>query len=126
MKIHQKQIVVSTDDLDQNNHVNNVRYVKWVNDIALSHWEKEAPKPIKNQHFWVMLSHNIEYKHQILLGETVTLKTYVQSCEGLFSVRIVEILVDDKLCAYSKTKWCFMNSDTLKPNRIPQEIIDLF
>lgn len=126
MKIHQKQIQVSQNDLDQNNHVSNIRYVKWVNDIAKSHWETEAPKTILNHYFWVLLSHNIEYKHQILLGETVTLKTYVKSCEGLFSIRIVEILVDKKLCAYSETKWCFMNSETLKPNRIQQEIIDLF
>ncbi|MBN2868146.1 MAG: thioesterase family protein [Flavobacteriaceae bacterium] len=126
MKIHQKQIQVTLDDLDQNNHVNNIRYVKWVNDIAISHWETEAPKTILDHYFWVMLSHNIEYKHQILLGETVTLKTYVKSCEGLFSIRIVEILVDKKLCAHSETKWCFMNSETLKPNRIPQEIITLF
>lgn len=126
MKIHQKQIQVSQNDLDQNNHVSNIRYVKWVNDIAKSHWETEAPKTILNHYFWVLLSNNIEYKHQILLGETVTLKTYVKSCEGLFSIRIVEILVDKKLCAYSETKWCFMNSETLKPNRIQQEIIDLF
>ncbi|WP_304144605.1 thioesterase family protein [Mesoflavibacter zeaxanthinifaciens] len=126
MKIHQKQILVTKEDLDQNNHVNNIRYVKWVNDIAISHWETEVSTTILDQYFWVMLSHNIDYKHQILLGETVTLKTYVKSCEGLFSIRIVEILVDKKLCAYSETKWCFMNSKTLKPNRIPQEIIDLF
>lgn len=126
MKIHQKQIQVIQDDLDQNNHVNNIRYVKWVNDIAMSHWQTQASQSNLDHYFWVMLSHKIEYKHQILLGETVTLKTYVKSCEGLFSIRIVEILVGKKLCAYSETKWCFMNNKTLKPNRIPQEIIALF
>ena len=126
MDIHLKTLTVTKDDLDELNHVNNVRYIQWVNDAAKSHWLSQANPDILKQYFWVLVSHNIDYKREIKLGETVTLKTYVKSCQGLISLRVVEVLVNQTLCAYSETKWCFMSIKTQKPTRITPEITTLF
>ena len=32
--VHIKEIVVNDEHLDQNNHVNNVQYVHWVEEMA--------------------------------------------------------------------------------------------
>ena len=128
MQTFEKTIIVSKDDLDQLNHVNNVRYVKWVQDIAEAHWLKNAPKTILDNYFWVMLSHNIQYKGEALLGDELTVKTYVSKSEGLTSIRHVEITnnTNNKLIITSETKWCFMNTATKKPSRIPAEVAKLF
>lgn len=126
MKTYNKNLIVTLDDLDALNHVNNVRYIEWVNHIAKTHWQKEAPTKMQNDFYWVLLSHHIDYKHQIVLGDTVTLKTYIKSCQGVKSVRVVEVLVDDKICAYSKTKWCLIHAETNKPARITNDIISIF
>lgn len=128
MQTFEKTIIVFKDDLDQLNHVNNVRYVQWVQDIAEAHWLKNAPKTILENYFWVMLSHNIQYKGEALLGDELTVKTFVSKSEGLTSIRHVEITnnANDKLIVTSETKWCFMNTATKKPARIPAEVAKLF
>ena len=128
MQTFEKTITVSKDDLDQLNHVNNVRYVQWVQDIAEAHWLKNAPKTILENYFWVMLSHNIQYKGEALLGDELNIKTYVSKSKGLTSIRHVEITnkTNDKLIVTSETKWCFMNTATKKPAKILTDVAKLF
>ena len=128
MQIFEKLITVSQDDLDELNHVNNVRYVKWVNDIAKENWQENASKEMLKEYFWVLLSHHIEYKSSALLNDVVKLKTYVIKAEGVTSTRIVEMYDDksQKLLVKSETHWCLMSSKTMRPTRINSEIANLF
>ena len=128
MQIFEKTITVSKEDLDQLNHVNNVRYVQWVQDMAEAHWLQNVTVDILDNYFWVLVSHHIDYKNQAVLGDVLKLKTYVSKSEGFFSIRSVDIYntSNDKLIVKSETKWCFMSLVTKRPTRIPIEIITLF
>ncbi|WP_422104927.1 acyl-CoA thioesterase [Winogradskyella sp.] len=128
MQTYEKTITVSEEDLDQLNHVNNVRYVQWVQDMAEAHWLQNATKAILDHYFWVLVSHHIDYKNQAVLGDQLRLKTYVSKSEGIFSIRQVDIYnaSNDKLIVKSETKWCLMSIKTKRPTRIPAEIITLF
>lgn len=128
MKIYEQILQVKPDDLDELNHVNNVRYIEWVNDVAKAHWTKLATQDMLQNYFWVLINHHITYKSQAILNDNILLKTFVKSSEGVTSTRIVEIYNNDtqKLLATSETKWCFMDAKAKKPARITSEIINLF
>ncbi|AUC83681.1 thioesterase [Lacinutrix sp. Bg11-31] len=128
MQVFTQTLIVAKEDLDELNHVNNVRYIDWVNNIAKSHWLEKASKNITDNYFWVLLSHTIDYKKPAFLNDGLLLKTYVTKAEGVTSIRIVEILnaKTNILLAKSETKWCFIDSKTLKPTRITEEIKKLF
>jgi len=128
LQTFEKTITVSEADLDQLNHVNNVRYVQWVQDMAEAHWLQNANKAILENYFWVLVSHHIDYKRQAILGDVLRLKTYVSKYEGFFSLRQVEIYnsLNDKLLVKSETKWCLMSMASKTPIRIPSELITLF
>ncbi|MCQ0110797.1 acyl-CoA thioesterase [Zhouia amylolytica] len=128
MKIYEKHITVRKEDLDSMNHVNNVRYVQWVQDIAEEHWIALTDKILQEKYLWVVLSHHIEYKGEALVNDIIKLKTYVANSEGVRSVRIVEMYNSqtDKLLVKAETNWCLINASTKKPLRIPQEIKDIF
>ena len=127
MQTFETTLVVTQNDLDELNHVNNIRYVEWVQDVAKSHWLSNASPEIINNYYWVMLSHYIEYKSEALLNDAIKLKTYVINCEGVTTTRMVEICnSNDKLLAKSETTWCLINSQTKRPAQITPEIIDLF
>lgn len=128
MQIFEKTITVSHHDLDGLNHVNNVRYVQWVQDVAEAHWSLKAPTEILDAYFWVMLSHHIQYKGQAFLNDVLVLKTFVTKSEGVTSTRMVEIYNKNsgKLLTNSETNWCFMSKENNRPARIPQNIIELF
>lgn len=127
MLTFEKEITVSTKDLDARNHVNNVRYVQWVQDIAEDNWIANTTTALREMYYWVMLSHHIQYKAEAVLGDQLLLKTYVTKSEGLRSTRIVDIYNQktNKLLTTSETIWCLMSHETHKPTRITQEIIDL-
>jgi len=119
---------VIADDLDELDHVNNVQYVHWVNDIAKMHWQKNASDEMLEDFFWVLLTHHIEYKSSAVLNDSILLKTYVTKAEGVTSIRIVEMYLkgSNKLIATSETKWCLMDVKTKRPTRITQELANLF
>ena len=59
MESFEKLIKVTKEDLDELQHVNNVRYVQWVQDAAEAHWMSKASAQILEHYFWVMV--RIEY-----------------------------------------------------------------
>ncbi|NNK20074.1 MAG: acyl-CoA thioesterase [Flavobacteriaceae bacterium] len=119
---------VGEEDLDDLDHVNNVRYVQWIQDISKAHWESRAPESMRNNVIWVVKQHMIQYKNSAKLGDTVLMQTYIDHSAGPISIRVVEMF--DKTTKLpllkSETQWCLINSKTLKPMRIPDEIRSVF
>jgi len=128
LKTFTKIVTVNKEDLDDLNHVNNVRYIDWVNSIAKAHWIHKTSTKIQDNYFWILIAHTITYKKPAFINDELLLKTYIINAEGVTSTRIVDIYnnTTQTLLAQSKTKWCFMNSQTKKPARIPSEISNLF
>ncbi len=128
MEVYEQDILVSESDLDELEHVNNVRYVQWVQDIAESHWLSKANAEILDSFFWVLIDHHIQYKGEARLGDVILAKTYVKSSEGLISTRIVEMIDKkrQKLIVKSTTKWCLMNKKSKRPTRITKTLQSLF
>lgn len=128
MQIFETQITVTEDDLDELNHVNNVRYVSWVNDAAKLHWEKNSTVDMRSKYYWILLSHLIEYKSSAFLNDLINIKTYVTKSEGVTSSRTVEMYHSNtnKLLVKSETNWCLKDSSTNRPTRISEEIVKLF
>ncbi|MFD2552175.1 acyl-CoA thioesterase [Bizionia sediminis] len=119
-------IHVTETDLDNLNHVNNVRYVQWVEDVAKMHWFSKAPNTITDFYFWIMLEHQISYKKPAFLNDEITLKTYVPEAKGVTCTRVVEILKNNVLLAKSETKWCLMAGNPMRPTRITPDIKAIF
>ncbi|MEE9349066.1 MAG: thioesterase family protein [Flavobacteriaceae bacterium] len=118
--------VVTKDEIDFLNHVNNVVYLQWINDVSLKHWLSISNKHINSAYYWVAVRHEIDYKKSAFLKDTITLKTWIDSLEGVKSIRIVEVYKEDILIAKSKTIWCLMDAKTEKISKIPDEIKKLF
>lgn len=128
MKKYLRQQRVIEDDLDELNHVNNIRYIEWVMSIAKKHWQKEANEAIFNRYFWVLTDHHIQYKKPAFLNDQLSLETYVVKSSGAISERVVEIYHSDskQLLAVSKTTWCLIDNQSKKPSRMTDEMAQLF
>nr|WKN37186.1 thioesterase family protein [Tunicatimonas sp. TK19036] len=119
---------VQPDDLDVMQHVNNVRYVQWIQDVAEAHWRHQAPDDMQQQFVWVVLSHFIEYKNPVFLPDDVQLRTYVGEASGPKYDRFVEIWKpqEEKLCVKAKSVWCLLDAQTQRPKRVTNEIRQIF
>ena len=66
---YQHKLEISDDDIDHLGHVNNVVYVRWVQEVAASHWEHVASPILKTKYAWVVLRHEIDYKNPAFLKD---------------------------------------------------------
>ena len=47
-------IAIEPSDIDQLGHVNNVTYLRWVQDVAVAHWQSVAPAADQASLLWVV------------------------------------------------------------------------
>lgn len=127
-QIFEKEIKVTPSDLDEQNHVNNVQYVQWIQDVAKGHWEDRASKTQKEEFFWVVVRHEIDYKQQAFLDDEILLQTYVDQITNVTSIRHVSIKNKNtnKVLAQAKTTWCLMSHESKRPARIDENMKVLF
>ena len=125
---HQKRIVVKSADIDELNHVNNVVYLSWVQDIAKEHWQVRASQEILNQYKWVVVNHKITYKKPLKIHQKAFIKTQVfDNAKGALWGRMVWIYDDSEvLVAEANTQWCLIDTQSFKPRRITDEIKSVF
>lgn len=121
------EITPQPDDIDVNEHVNNVVYLRWAQDIATAHWDSRVPADELARWGWVALRHEIDYRRPLLPGETALARTWVGECRGPRFVRLVRIDgPDGEVCAQVKSEWCLLDAQTKRPTRVPGAIIELF
>ena len=115
-------------DIDELGHVNNTVYLKWVQDIAVQHFRTLAPKEMQAQVFWVALRHEIDYRDPILLGDEVEVRTWLGKLHGAKFDRHVDIRKkgSTRFSSRSVTTWCMINQETKRPQRVPQDVLDMF
>lgn len=121
---YQKQIQVTEAHIDQNNHVNNVQYVHWVEEMATEHWELVKEKTDYPDDIWMLVDHHIQYKKQVYLGDIITVKTYPKAPEGIKQPRKVEFYCNDKLVVDSSTLWVLVDLKTQKIKRLDSDWLD--
>jgi acyl-CoA thioester hydrolase len=123
--IFELKIKVTAEHIDKLNHVNNVVYVKWMDWVAVEHWEfltKNNPLP---EHIWVVLKHEIDYLKQAILGDDITVKTWVGETRGFKSERLMAFYKGSELLVKAKTVWGMLNSKNFKPTRIRENVLNV-
>lgn len=123
-----KEITVIQDDLDNLKHVNNVRYLHWVQEIAEEHWKALSKNKWNNEYIWVVRKHEITYYNAAFLNDILHINTYIEKNKGPISTRIVEFKNNKTgtLLVSSSTDWCLLDKKTLRLKRIPDAISTLF
>ena len=111
---------VRPEDIDQLNHVNNVVYLRWVQEAAVAHWTAAAAPEAQAALFWVVVRHEIDYKRPALLGDAIIARTWVGPATQLAFERNTEILRgrDRALLARARTLWCPMDMATGRPAQV--------
>ncbi len=112
--------------IDALNHVNNVVYLEWVQEISVLHWNNLITDKIKAQYIWVAIRHEIDYVNPSFLNDVITVYTWIDETKGVKSIRIVHIYCEDKLLVKAKTTWVLLDAKSLKPKRIGKDLIELF
>jgi acyl-CoA thioester hydrolase len=117
-------ITATPADIDELGHVNNAVWVKWIQDIAVAHWEAVAPPQHRAAYLWVVTRHEIDYRGNIGAGETVTGETWIeQPPQGArFDRRVRFTAADGKVKVEAVTTWALIDKATGRLSRVRDEI----
>lgn len=122
---------VTPDEIDRVGHVNNIEYLRWLQEAAIAHsavqgWPAGAYHELGQG--WVVRSHFIEYLVPAFVGDTIVVRTWIADMKRVTSMRRYELIrpADGKQLAVASTNWAFVNFSNLQPCRVPAAVIQAF
>lgn len=117
-------IPVEAADIDELGHVNNVTYLRWVQEVAIAHWRAIAAAEDQAKLRWVVVRHEIDYKHPAYAGDGIVVKTWVGTASRIRFERHTELLRagDRCLLAKARTLWCPIDAATGKPTSVGPDV----
>ena len=121
-------IQVQPSDIDELGHVNNVVYLRWVQDAAVAHWRSAATPQQVAEVLWVVVRHEIDYKHPARRDDALVARTWVGAATPRTFERHTEILrgADRRVLARARTLWVPVAPDTLRPMHVGDEVRERF
>lgn len=125
-QIYRYELVVPKEAEDQNGHVNNVEYLRWMQDAAIRHSETTGGTAAMNAAgaTWVVRTHRIEYLKPAFAGDRVVVVTWVSNFRRVQSLRKYRIIrpADKALLAEGETDWVFVDAQKGTLRSIPKEL----
>ncbi len=110
-------ITVAPEDIDEQGHVNNVVFLRYVQEAATAHWRARATPEDQAALVWVVVRHEIDYKRPAFLGDELVAETWVGPATRSLFERRVEILRvrDRRVLVAARTLWCPLDARTMRP-----------
>lgn len=119
-------ILVLATDLDELHHVNNIVYLRYLQEAAIAHWYSRAPREVAEAFRWVVRQHQITYYQPAFLGEELVVSTWIEAFKGVTSLRRYEIHRGDTRLVEATTTWISLDAQTLRPKRITEKLMPYF
>jgi acyl-CoA thioester hydrolase len=122
---------VAESDLDPIGHVNNIAYVRWIQDVAVAHSAAVGFDYAAYQRLgaiFVVRRHEVDYLRPIGPGQRIVARTWVTDVAGAKCHRHTEIrtLDSDHPAVRGLTTWVFVSIANGRPTRIPPEVLTAF
>ena len=128
VRIFRYPFVFPPEAEDENRHVNNIEYVRKLQEAAIAHTLQNGWSPGElHEHgwTWVVRSHFIEYLQPCRAGEEIAILTWVSSFKKIRSLRKYRFVrtADGAVLANAETDWVFLDFHKGRPVSIPPEVL---
>ncbi|MDB5307848.1 MAG: acyl-ACP thioesterase [Gemmataceae bacterium] len=119
------RVAVRPDDIDPQRHVNNVAFVRYVQEAAVAHWRAAAPKDLQASFTWVVRRHEIDYLRPGLPGDELVARTWVGEPAGATWERFTEISRSDgQVLVTARTVWVLLDAATGRLRRVERSMVE--
>jgi len=119
-----RNFTAQPDDIDALGHVNNAVWVRWIQEMATSHWQAVAAPAHIAAYYWVVTRHEIDYRGNIAAGECVTARTWIESEPkgAQFDRRVDFVDAKGKVIVRANTTWAMIDKATGRLVRVRSEV----
>jgi acyl-CoA thioester hydrolase len=118
------QFTPTPTDIDELGHVNNAVWVRWIQDMATSHWSATAAPEHVAAYIWVVTRHEIDYRGNVSLGESVIGRTWIEKPPkgARFDRRVEFVNAGGKVIVSANTSWAMLERASGRLMRVPVEV----
>lgn len=127
-KEHTLEVTAEPTDIDENGHVSNLVYLRWVLEAAVAHSEAVGwphTRYIAAGAVFVVRRHEIDYLASAMAGDRLQIVTHIEGWSAATSVRKTRIVRDGKDLARCVTTWAFLGLNG-RPRRIAADVVESF
>ncbi|MCM8557819.1 acyl-CoA thioesterase [Sphingomicrobium sediminis] len=126
--VFELSLTAKAEQIDELGHVNNAEWVRWIQEVATSHWYAVADEALAEAVFWVVIRHEIDYLRPLHEGESVIARTWIdEEVRGARSNRHMEFVGEDgKTLVRAVTNWAMIDKASGRPARVRKEHIAPF
>ncbi len=124
-------LTAHVDDEDENGHVSNVAYVRWIQDATRAHSEAVGLDRAAYERLggtFIVKRHEVDYRQGCRAGDELVLTTSVEEIRVASAVRRTRIvrLGDGAEILKARTEWVFVSIAGHRPVRIPPDVMNGF
>ncbi|MBF9152842.1 acyl-CoA thioesterase [Novosphingobium jiangmenense] len=121
---HTLTFTAGPEHIDELGHVNNAVWVNWIQDIATAHWSAVAAAEHQDAYVWVVTRHEIDYRGNIVAGESVTAETFIPEppTGARFDRRVDFRNAAGKVIVSAKTTWAIIDRASGRILRVPKDV----
>ncbi len=121
---HRLTFTARPEHIDELGHVNNAVWVQWVQDMATAHWNAVASPDHIAAFAWVVIRHELDYRGNIVAGETVTGETFIpgQPSGAKFDRRVDFRNSAGKVIVSANTTWAMIDRESGRLARVRPEV----
>ncbi|MBN1205796.1 MAG: acyl-CoA thioesterase [Myxococcaceae bacterium] len=122
---------VTPQDLDELQHVSNIVYIRWIQEVAVAHSVSVGlglEEYRQRGAVFVVRRHEVDYLRPALAGDEVEAETRVVAVSPVTASRrtFIRRVGDGQLLVQAQTQWAYVSTTTGRPVRIPPEVRQCF
>jgi len=131
VKVYKRTLTVPRDALDELGHVNNVRYVAWLQEVARAHSEANGwplVRYLESGGAYVVRTLTITYERPAFAGDEITIYTWLAGYRQITAVRRSLFIrrPGGEALARAESVWAYTDLQTGRPRRVPPELREAF
>lgn len=121
---HTMTFTAAPEHIDELGHVNNAVWVDWIQQIATAHWAAVAAAEHQAAYIWVVTRHEIDYRGNVGLGETVLAETFIPAAPSgaRFDRRVDFRDGTGKVIVSSTTTWAMIDRASGRLARVRDDV----
>lgn len=125
---HTMTFTAQARHIDELDHVNNAVWVDWIQQIATAHWSAVAAPEYQDAYVWVVTRHEIDYRGNIGLGESVRAETFIPTgpTGARFDRRVDFRNAAGKVIVSAQTTWAIIDRAAGRIVRVPKDVAEPF
>jgi acyl-CoA thioester hydrolase len=122
---------VPESSIDMYGHVNNIEYLRWMQDSATAHTASEGwtlDRYQQSSAIWVVRRHTIDYFISAFAGDRLDLHTWIEWVKDCQSLRryLLTRAGERRIIAKAETHWVCVDPGSGRPRRVPDAFIQAF